>query len=175
MSFLTEFVSNFIKRSLMEDPVARREARNKHIAEVSAKAAELCVPSRAGRRIAWGLHGRALRGAAGRSAWLRKRRSVRWVLTRVCVRLLPEPQQGVVGAAAQGAGLLARGRQQRGGALSQPRTRCVEALRSCKPYPALSAKLHAPTSVLTLSARGAQYFMNLRPSLARMPGRRDPY
>jgi hypothetical protein len=63
MSFLTEFVSNFIKRSLMEDPVARREARNKHIAEVSAKAAELCVPARAcwegvalaaWPRLAWG-------------------------------------------------------------------------------------------------------------------------
>ena len=46
MSFLTEFVSNFIKRTLMEDPLARREARNKHLAEVFAKANELCVPSR---------------------------------------------------------------------------------------------------------------------------------
>ena len=45
MSFLKEFVSDFIKRTLMEDPLARREARNKHVAEVYAKAAALCVPS----------------------------------------------------------------------------------------------------------------------------------
>jgi hypothetical protein len=69
MSFLSQFVSNFIKRTLMEDPVARREARNKHIAEVSAKAAELCVPSRAGEGA--GLAGLAAPGVGLRCgvAW----------------------------------------------------------------------------------------------------------
>ena len=44
MAFLKEFLSDFIQRTLMEDPVKRRELRNKHIADVSAKAAVLCVP-----------------------------------------------------------------------------------------------------------------------------------
>lgn len=45
MAFAMEFVSNFIKRAIMEDPVARREKRNAHLADVSARAAALCVPS----------------------------------------------------------------------------------------------------------------------------------
>ena len=43
MAFIKEFLSDFIQRTLMEDPVKRREWRNKHIADISAKADALCV------------------------------------------------------------------------------------------------------------------------------------
>ncbi len=45
MAFVGEFLSSLIKRS-MEDPVARRQARDEHLAKVSAKAEQLCVPLR---------------------------------------------------------------------------------------------------------------------------------
>ncbi len=43
MAFLMEFAENLIRRS-MEDPVARRAARDAHLAGVTAKAEELCAP-----------------------------------------------------------------------------------------------------------------------------------
>jgi hypothetical protein len=44
MSFLLEFVGHLIKQS-MEDPVARREARNAHLRDTSERAQALCVPT----------------------------------------------------------------------------------------------------------------------------------
>jgi len=44
MSFIMEFVSNLIERN-MEDPVARRRARDEHLRSMSEKAAHLCAPS----------------------------------------------------------------------------------------------------------------------------------
>ena len=42
MSFLLEFVGHLIKQS-MEDPVARREARNAHLRDTNERAQALCV------------------------------------------------------------------------------------------------------------------------------------
>jgi hypothetical protein len=67
MAFMGEFLTSLVKRS-MEDPVARREARDKHLATVAAKSAELCAPAAAAvaRVRAWLCCAGAERLASGR-------------------------------------------------------------------------------------------------------------
>jgi hypothetical protein len=119
MAFIKEFLSDFIKRTLMEDPLERREWRNKHIADVSAKAAALCVPRAAcggeARACALALGLRHPQPALLRPVARRARAQVRSAGfdAAPCARA---PQQGVLGVAVEGARLLAGGRQQRGGA-----------------------------------------------------------
>jgi hypothetical protein len=62
MAFFMEFMTNTIKRS-MEDPVARREARDLHLATVKADAETLCVPQTTGALLTC-LHARAAVAAA---------------------------------------------------------------------------------------------------------------
>jgi hypothetical protein len=61
MAFMMEFLTNTIKRS-MEDPVARREARDVHLTTVKADADNLCVP------LGGRLHASAAAGVSGARA-----------------------------------------------------------------------------------------------------------
>ena len=180
MAFIKEFLSDFIKRTLMEDPLERREWRNKHIADVSAKAAELCVP-RAGQARACALsHGlcrarlgvrcvaAAARGAAverGAAAdagfdaapGLSRRSKASWAL--------PSKVPGFWREDANNAGVRLPAAPRRAGWPHRA------APRRANP----TAPRLGPLTAADAAARRAQYLLNLTPSLPRAPGRRDPY